>query len=148
MAGAYTQLYIHIIFSVKGRRALLSSEWRSELFSYVSGIVSAKGHKSIIVNGVADHVHILLGMKPSVALSELVRDIKSNSSKFLNEKKWLRERFEWQSGYGAFTYSHSQLPKVYRYIQDQELHHQKYSFKEEYLGLLEHFDISYDERYV
>ena len=148
MAGTYSQLYIHVVFSVKGRRGLLSPDWRKELFSYISGIISAKGHKSIIVNGVADHIHILLGIKPSIALSEIVRDIKNNSSKFINQKAWLKERFEWQTGYGAFTYSHSQLPKVYQYIEKQELHHKKRDFKEEYIGLLKHFDISYDERYV
>jgi len=148
MGGTYSQLYIHVVFSVKGRQALLSPDWRKELFSYISGIISAKGHKSIIVNGVADHVHILLGMKPSIALSDIVRDIKNNSSKFITEKKWIRNRFEWQTGYGAFSYSHSQLSKIYRYIQDQERHHQKRSFKEEYIDLLQHFDIAYDERYI
>ena len=148
MAGTYSQLYIHVVFSVKGRRGLLSPDWRKELFSYISGIISAKGHKSIIVNGVADHIHILLGIKPSIALSEIVRDIKNNSSKFINQKAWLKERFAWQTGYGAFTYSHSQLPKVYQYIEKQELHHKKRDFKEEYIGLLKHFDISYDERYL
>jgi len=148
MGGTYSQLYIHVVFSVKGRQALLSPDWRKELFSYISGIISAKGHKSIIVNGVADHVHILLGMKPSIALSDIVRDIKNNSSKFITEKKWTRNRFEWQTGYGAFSYSHSQLSKIYRYIQDQERHHQKRSFKEEYIDLLQHFDIAYDERYI
>ncbi len=148
MGGTYSQLYIHVVFSVKGRQALLSPDWRKELFSYISGIISAKGHKSIIVNGVADHVHILLGMKPSIALSDIVRDIKNNSSKFITEKKWIRNRFEWQTGYGAFSYSDSQLSKIYRYIQDQERHHQKRSFKEEYIDLLQHFDIAYDERYI
>jgi len=148
MGGTYSQLYIHVVFSVKGRQALLSPDWRKELFSYISGIISAKGHQSIIVNGVADHVHILLGMKPSIALSDIVRDIKNNSSKFITEKKWTRNRFEWQTGYGAFSYSHSQLSKIYRYIQDQERHHQKRSFKEEYIDLLQHFDIAYDERYI
>ncbi len=148
MGGTYSQLYIHVVFSVKGRQALLSPDWRKELFSYISGIISAKGHKSIIVNGVADHVHILLGMKPSIALSDIVRDIKNNSSKFITEKKWIRNRFEWQTGYGAFSYSHSQLSKIYRYIQNQERHHQKRNFKEEYIDLLQHFDIAYDERYI
>ncbi len=148
MAGTYTQLYIHVVFAVKGRQALLNPDWRKELFSYISGIISAKGHKSIIVNGVSDHVHILLGMKPSIALSDIVRDIKNNSSKFINEKNPLKNRFEWQAGYGAFTYSHSQLSKIYRYIQDQERHHQKRGFREEYVDLLQHFDIAYDERYI
>jgi REP element-mobilizing transposase RayT len=148
MAGTYTQLYIHIVFSVKGRQALLSPDWRKELFSYISGIISAKGHKSIIVNGVADHVHILLGMKPSIALSDIVRDIKNNSSKFINEKKWLKYKFQWQSGYGAFSYSHDQIPRVYQYILNQEEHHKSQSFKKEYESLLQDFNIDYNQKYI
>lgn len=148
MPGTYSQIYIHIVFAVKGRENLLHKNWREEVFRYIAGIISEKGHKSIIVNGFNDHVHCFVGLKPSVALSDLVRDIKNNSSKFINEKKLIRGKFNWQEGYGAFSYSQSQIKKVYQYILNQEMHHHKKTFKEEYIDLLNRFEVEYKNEYL
>ena len=137
MAGTYSQIYIHYVIVVKGRQNLLHSPWRLELFRYIAGIIKAKNQKSIIVNGVEDHVHILVGLRPSLSVSDLIRDIKNNSTNFINEKKCVRGKFSWQEGYGAFSYSHSQIPNVYNYILNQVEHHKKLTFKEEYLEFLE-----------
>ena len=148
MPGAYTQIYIQIVFAVKGRENHISKTWRDELHKYISGIITNKGQKSIIVNGVSDHVHVFVGLKPSMALSDLVRDIKNNSSNFINEKKFVKGKFSWQEGYGAFSYAHSQIEQVYNYILNQEQHHHKKTFKEEYLDFLEKFQVEYDEKYL
>src|SRR5699024_741731 len=113
MAGTYSQIYIQYVFAVKGRQNLLRKAWQKEVFKYISGIIKAKGQKSIIVNGVTDHVHVFVGLKPSMNISDLVRDIKNNSSKFINEQGWIRGKFSWQEGYGAFSYAHSQIDNVY-----------------------------------
>lgn len=147
MPGAYTQIYIQIVFAVKGRENHISKTWRDELHKYISGIITNKGQKSIIVNGVSDHVHVFVGLKPAMALSDLVRDIKNNSTNFINEKKFVKGKFSWQEGYGAFSYAHSQIEQVYNYILNQEQHHHKKTFKEEYLDLLEKFQVEYDEKY-
>ena len=144
-AGTFSQIYIQLVFVVKGRENLLSKTFREEVFKYMSGIVKAKGQKSIIINGVEDHVHLFIGLKPSMRLSDLVRDIKNNTTNFINEKQFLRGKFSWQEGYGAFSYSQSHIENVYKYILNQEIHHQKKSFKEEYLELLEKFQIAYKE---
>jgi REP element-mobilizing transposase RayT len=133
---------------VKGRSNLLQKPWRDEVFKYMAGITKNKGHKPIIVNGVADHVHLLWGLKPAMAISELIRDVKNNASNFINEQKWTKARFAWQEGYGAFSYAHSQIESVYNYILNQEEHHRKRTFREEYLELLEQFQISYEERFL
>jgi len=148
MSSTYSQIYIHIVFAVKGRQNLLGKEWRKDVFKYIAGIIKEKGHKSIIVNGYSDHVHCFIGIKPSIAISDLVRDIKNNSSKFINEKGYLRNKFSWQEGYGAFSYSHSQINRVYNYILKQEEHHSIKSFKDEYLELLKKFEIDYNENYL
>lgn len=148
MAGTFSQLYIQIVFAVKGRRNLIDKKWKDELYKYISGIITNKGHKSIIVNGVSDHIHIFVGLKPSIAISDLVRDIKNNSSNFINDKKFVESKFSWQEGYGAFSYAHSQIEQVYNYILNQEKHHQKQTFKEEYLEFLEKFQIEYNEKYL
>jgi len=148
MPGSYSQIYIQYVFSVKGRENLLLKPWREEVFKYMAGIVNTKNQKSIIVNGVADHVHVFVGLKPSMNISDLVRDIKNNSSNFINEQKWVRGKFSWQEGYGAFSYAHSQLDDVYRYIANQENHHCKRSFRDEYLDFLQKFAVDYDERYL
>ena len=113
MAGTYSQLYIQVVFTVKGKENLLNKEWRSELFKYISGIITAKNQKSIIVNGVSDHVHIFIGLKPNICISDLVRDIKNNSSKYINENNLVHGKFQWQEGYGVFSYAHSQIDNVY-----------------------------------
>lgn len=148
MPGSFSQIYIQIVFAVKGRQNLIGKEWKDELHKYISGIITNKGQKSIIVNGVADHVHIFVGLKPAMAISDLVRDIKNNSSNFINEKKFIKGKFSWQEGYGAFSYAHSQIENVYQYIANQEEHHKKKTFKEEYLGFLQKFEIEYNEKYL
>ncbi|MCE2962163.1 MAG: IS200/IS605 family transposase [Chitinophagales bacterium] len=148
MAGTFSQIYIQYVFAVKGRQNLLHKPWREEVFKYISGIIKGKNQKPIIVNGVEDHVHCFVGLKPGMSISDLVRDIKNNSSNFINEQKFLKGKFSWQEGYGAFSYSHSQIENVYRYIENQEEHHRKISFKEEYFDFLEKFEIEYDEKYL
>jgi len=146
--GVFTQLYIHLVFAVRYRERLLRKEIRSEVFKYVSGIITNRKHKSIIVNGVFDHIHILIGFNPIDKISDLVGCIKKESSVFINSKGWFNGKFHWQDGYGAFSYSRSQLDRVYNYILNQEQHHRKKSFKEEYVGLLEKFAIEYDDKFL
>jgi len=148
MAGTFTQLYIQYVFAVKGRANLLQKPWRDEVFKYMAGIIKGKNQKSIIVNGVADHVHIFVGLKPSMCISDLVRDIKNNSSNFINEQKFLKGKFEWQEGYGAFSYAQSQIDNVYKYIANQEEHHKKKTFKEEYIDFLLKYEIEFKEEYL
>lgn len=148
MPGTFTQIYIHVIFAVKGRQNLLQKPWREEVFKYIAGIIKNKNQKPIIVNGVSDHVHLLLGLRPIMCLSDLIRDVKNNTTNFINEQKYIRSKFSWQEGYGAFSYSHSQLHNVYNYILNQEEHHRVKSFKEEYLNLLKEFEIEYEEKYL
>jgi putative transposase len=148
MANTYSQIYIQIVFAVSGRENLISKEWKDELYKYITGIVTNHGQKLLAINGVADHLHLLLNIKPNIALSELVRDIKANSSRWINEKRLVRGKFQWQEGFGAFSYSLSQLDDVIGYIQRQEEHHQKVSFKKEYLTYLERFNVDFDEKYV
>lgn len=148
MAGTYSQIYIQIVFAVNGRANLLQKTWRDEVFKYIAGIVKGKNQKPIIVNGVANHVHLFVGLKPSISVSDLVRDVKNNSSNFINEQKYVRGKFSWQEGFGSFSYSHSQIEQVYQYILNQEEHHRKQTFKEEYLDFLKKFEVDYDEKYL
>jgi REP element-mobilizing transposase RayT len=141
--NVYTQIYIQLVFSPKNRHALLSANIRSTVFSYISGIVDKMSHKSIAVNGMADHVHILLGLEPKISISDTVRDIKRSSSLYINSNHLCRYKFEWQEGYGAFSYGRSNLDRIYQYVINQEKHHQKMSFKTEYTGLLDKFEIPY-----
>ena len=148
MANTYSQLYAQLIFSPKGRQNLILPSFEEEIFKYITGIVQNKGQKMIAINGMPDHIHLFIGFKPSVALSDLVRDIKASSSKLINEKKWLPHKFCWQEGFGCFTYSHSQLDSVAKYVLEQKVHHQKRTFREEYLQLLKKFGVSFDERFL
>jgi len=148
MANTYTQIYIHVVFAVEGRQSLIAPEHNDELQKYFTGIVSAQKQKLIAINNMPDHVHMLIGLTPNVALSDLVRDVKANSSKFIHEKRWLVGRFGWQEGFGAFSYARSQLDAVIRYIQNQQKHHAKKSFQDEYMELLEKFGAAYDQRYI
>lgn len=148
MANTFSQIYIQYVFAVNGRECLLQKPWRTEVFKYMAGIITAKEQKSIIVNGVADQVHVFVGLQPGMRPSDLIRDIKNNSSRFINESNFLKGRFSWQEGYGAFSYSRSQIERVYAYIANQEEHHKKRSFREEYIELLQKFEIKYDERYL
>ncbi len=148
MANTYTQIHIQAVFVVQNRESLIHEKWETDLYRYISGIVKNQGHKLLQINGMPDHIHILLGMRPIQSLSDLMKKIKGDSSKWINQSKIDHGRFSWQEGYGAFSYAKSQVPNVIRYIKDQKLHHQKKTFKEEYLTLLNEFDIDYDERYI
>lgn len=148
MPGTFSQIYIQVVFAVKGRENLIRNDWKKELHKYIAGIIKGKEQKSIIVNGMPDHIHAFIGLRPSIAIADLVRDIKNNSSNFINEHKWVKNKFAWQAGYGAFSYSHSHIDNVYKYILNQELHHKKKTFKEEYLEFLKKFTIEYDEKYL
>lgn len=148
MANTYHQVYIQAVFAVKYREAVLHNEWRKDVFAVIGNIINETGCKTIIVNGVEDHVHCFFGLKPTVSISELMKTVKAKSSKFINDNQFLINQFEWQEGYGAFSYSHSQINNVYNYIKNQESHHKKENFKEEYLNFLEKFNIPFDERYI
>lgn len=148
MAKTYTQIYIQVVFAIEGRQSLIAPEHNNELQKYITGIVSAQRHKLIATNNMPDHLHLLVGLRPDAALSELVRDIKANSSRFINEKRWMLGRFSWQEGFGAFSYSRSQLGAVIRYVQNQQKHHARKSFREEYTALLHKFEVDHDPRYV
>lgn len=148
MAGTYSQIYIQVVFAVKGRRNLLMDSWRQDVFKYMSGIIEAKKQKPIIINGVKDHVHLFIGIVPSGSLSDIVRDVKNNSTNFINSQNYLPERFSWQEGFGAFSYGRSQIDRVYQYILNQEKHHRDQSFKIEYLNLLRKFGVDYNEKYL
>ncbi|MCA1752494.1 MAG: transposase [Flavobacteriales bacterium] len=148
MANTYRSVLLQYVFAVKGRHNLLHKSWRDEVFRYMTGIIEAKGQKSIIVNGVSDHVHVLVGVKPPFEMDAFIRDVKNNSSKFINKKGWLPRKFSWQSGYGIFSYSQDQIHRLYEYILNQEAHHAKKSFKEEYIQLLKDFEIEYEEKYL
>jgi REP element-mobilizing transposase RayT len=146
--NVYTQIYIQLVFSPKNREALLHENIRPTVFSYLSGCVDEMSHKSIAVNGMADHVHILLGLNPQKSITDTVRDIKRSSSLFINQNRLCRHKFEWQEGYGGFSYGRSHLDRIYHYILNQEKHHQNVTFKNEYMGLLERFEISYENQYL
>jgi REP element-mobilizing transposase RayT len=148
MANTYTQLYIHVVFAVKRRACVISKSWRDELFQYITGIITNKGQKLMIVNGVEDHIHILLGIKPDCNLSDLVRDIKANSSRWINEKRLVPGKFEWQNGFGAFSVGASQVNIICNYIAHQEEHHQTTKFRKEYIEFLQAYDIDYKEEYL
>ncbi|MBU3659646.1 MAG: IS200/IS605 family transposase [Flavobacteriales bacterium] len=148
MANTYTQMYIQIVFAVKRRQNLIQKKWKDELHKYICGIVNGKGQKVYATGGVEDHIHILVSIKPNIAISDLVRDIKANSSKWINENEFVRGKFQWQEGFGAFSYAQSQLDNVIAYINNQEEHHQKKNFKNEYLTLIQKFNIEYDEKYL
>ena len=148
MAGTYTQIYIHVVIAVKGRQNLICHPWDTHLHRYIAGIIKGKGMKPIIVNGMPDHLHIFIGMLPSMAISDLVRDIKNNASNFVNDNKFVRGKFSWQEGFGAFQYSKSQVETVYEYIKNQEDHHKIKTFKEEYMDLLNKFEIEYKEKHL
>jgi REP element-mobilizing transposase RayT len=148
MANTYTQIYIHIVFAVKNRDAMISRAWSERLRRYITGIVQNQGHKLIAINTMPDHVHIFIGMKPDATLSDLVRDIKRDSTNFINNEIKPQGKFAWQEGFGAFSYSHAQIDSVVKYILNQEEHHRRKTFREEYEEMLREFAVQYDARYV
>ncbi len=148
MPNTYTQIYIHVIIVVKGRKCLIPGDRKNQLYKYITGIIQNKNHKLIVINGVSNHIHMLIGMNPSESLSNLMKEVKRCATNYINEQKWLKGKFAWQAGFGAFSYSRSQLDKVVKYIQSQEKHHQRKSFMEEYVELLEMFEVEFDSRYI
>lgn len=148
MPGTFSQIYIQYVFAVKGRENLIRHSFQEELYKYIAGIVSGKEQKSLAVNGMEDHVHVLVGLKPGMRVSDLVRDIKNNSSNFINKNGFLQQKFSWQEGYGAFSYSQSNFGRVVDYIKNQKEHHQKKTFRQEYLEFLKKFQIPFEEKYV
>ena len=148
MPNTYSQIYIQIVFVVKRRQNLISKQHREELHKFITGIVTNRGQKMLAVFAMPDHVHLLVGLQPNVSVSDLARDIKAGSSKFINDSKWLNVKFNWQEGFGAFSYAKSQIDNVIKYILNQEEHHRKQTFKKEYLAYLQKLEIDYDERYL
>lgn len=148
MAGTYSQIYIQIVFAVKHRDALIHESWEERLYQYITGIVQNKEQKMLAINGMPNHVHLLIGMKPSCCISDLVREVKKSSTEFIAENKLSKFKFNWQEGYGAFSYSHSQLDDVIGYIMNQKEHHKEKTFQEEYTGFLKKFNIEFEENYL
>jgi putative transposase len=148
MPNTYTQMFVQVVFTVHGRENIINEKHRDELEKYICGIITNKKCKPLAIYCNPDHIHILISINPTVSVSDLVRDIKANSSKLINEKKWIVGKFSWQDGYGGFTYSRSQIDQVSKYILNQDIHHKKRTFKEEYLSLLQKLEIEYDEKYL
>jgi putative transposase len=148
MANTYTQIYLQIIIVVKGRQCLIPEEKKERLYKYITGIIQNKKHKLIAINGVSNHIHFLVGLNPAEALSVLVKEVKRCSSNFINEQRWIKGRFSWQEGYGAFSYSRSQLNNVIQYVVNQELHHKKKTFREEYVEMLKKFEVMYNDKFI
>ena len=148
MANTYSQIYIQLVFAVNGRHSLIPKSNKEDLHKFISGLVQKREQKMLSIFCMPDHAHMLIGLEPKLAISDLVRDIKAGSSKFINDSNWLNRKFSWQEGFGAFSYSKSQIDQVIKYILNQEQHHYKRTFKEEYLDLLKKFEIEYDEKYL
>ncbi len=148
MANTYSQIYLQIVFCVKGRQNLILENHREEIHKYITGIVQNRECKMLAIYCMPDHTHILIGLKPSILIADLVRDIKSSSSRFINDNNWIKGKFSWQEGYGVFSYSRSHIDNVVKYILNQEEHHKKRTFKEEYIELLQKFEIEYNGKYL
>jgi putative transposase len=148
MANTYHQIYLQAVFAVKYREAVLDKAWRNKLQGVIGNLINETGCKTIIVNGVEDHMHCFLGLKPVVSVSELMKTVKAKSSKYINDHKLTKKKFEWQEGYGVFSYRQRDVDQIYNYVMNQEVHHQKQSFREEYLDLLKEFGLTYDEQYI
>ena len=148
MANTYHQIYLQTVFAVKYRNAVIDKDWSSRLFGVIGNLINESNCKTLIVNDVEDHVHFLLGLKPVVSVSELMKSVKAKSSKYVNDHNLTTKRFEWLEGYGVFSYSQSSIDSVFHYIQSQEAHHKKQTFRDEYLGFLKKFKVAYDEKYI
>ena len=148
MANTYTQIHIQFVYAVKFRESIIGKDWKDELYKYTTGIIQKNNHKMIAINGMSDHIHILIGMRPTQSISDLIQDVKGCSSKWINKKGVLKGKFEWQEGYGAFSYGKSQVNDVVNYINNQESHHKKITFLEEYQTFLEKFEVEYDEKFI
>tara|TARA_R110002073_G_scaffold335881_2_gene529330 strand:- start:1645 stop:2106 length:462 start_codon:yes stop_codon:yes gene_type:complete len=148
MANTYTQIHIQVVFAVQNRQSLIKNEWKDELYKYITGIIQNHNHKLLQINGMPDHIHILFGMRPKQSLSDLMKQVKQDSSKWINSKGFVNGKFSWQAGFGAFSYAKSDISNVIDYIKNQEQHHKSITFQKEYLHLLKEFNIEYDERYI
>lgn len=148
MANTFTQIHIHVVFAVQNRQSLILENWEFRLHKYITAIIQAKGHKVLAIGGMPDHIHILIGWRPEYAISDLIRKVKSESSKWINENKFVLGKFSWQEGYGAFSYSKSQVPRVIKYVLQQKLHHKSKTFIDEYKKILTELGIQFDERYL
>ncbi len=148
MADAYRRIYLHLVFAVANRRALLGLQWRNEVFKYIAGILNNKGHYSLAINGYNDHIHIFFDYNVNELVPDLVREIKKSSSNFIRKKRFTRYKFNWQNGYGIFSHSNAEKGRIINYIRNQEEHHRKITFKEEYLEFLRDFEIDYNSQYL
>jgi len=148
MANSYSQIFIQVVFAVKHRDVVIKTEWEERLYQYITGIVQNKGQKMLAINGMPDHIHFLIGLKPDCCLSDLIREVKKASNEFINENKLTQSKFYWQEGFGAFSYSRSQIDTVAKYILNQKEHHKKQTFKDEYLEFLKKYEIEYNEKYL
>jgi putative transposase len=148
MANTYTQIHIQVVFTVQDRDSIIHYHWKDELYKYITGIIQKNDHKVLAINGMPDHIHILFGLRPKQSLSDIMQDIKGCSSKWINERRFVRSKFAWQEGYGAFSYAKTDLTAVIRYIHDQQDHHARKTFLEEYRCMLKEFGIEYDDRFV
>jgi len=148
MANTFSQIYLQFVFAVQGRHSLIRKEYKEELHKYITALVHARKAKMLAVNCMPDHTHLFVGFKPSVLISDFIKEVKVQSNEFITDKKWMNKSFKWQDGYGVFSYGHSQIDRVCNYVLNQEKHHLKKSFKEEYYELLEKFSLPYEERYL
>ncbi|MDR0969943.1 MAG: IS200/IS605 family transposase [Lentimicrobiaceae bacterium] len=148
MANTFTQIHIHTVFAVQNRMSLINALWQNQLYMYITSIIQKHGHKVLAIGGMPDHIHILFGFRPTQALSNLMQEVKRDSSEWINKEKLTMGKFSWQEGYGAFSYSKSHISQVANYIETQSEHHKKRSFIEEYKKILQDFDIQYDEQYI
>lgn len=148
MPNTYTQIYIQLVFAVKYRESLINSVWKDELCKHITGTVQNNKSKMLAVNGMPDHMHIFIGYKPTVSIPDLVKDIKVSSSLMINDKKLAKGKFAWQEGYGAFSYSTSQIDRICKYVLNQELHHKELTFREEYTKFLKGFKVDYEDKYL
>ena len=148
MANTYTQIHIQVVFTVQNRDCIIQNSWKEELYKYISGVIQNHKHKVLAINGMPDHLHILIGMRPTQSLSDLMQDVKGSSSKWINQKRFTKGKISWQEGFGAFSYGKSQITQVIDYIKNQELHHQKRTFLEEYKDFLEKFEVDFDQRFI
>ena len=147
MSSTFSQIYLQVVFAVQGRQSLINQSWEEELYKYITGIVQNKNQKMLAISGVSDHIHFFIGMKPACCLSDLVREVKKSSNEFIKDKKFC-SGFHWQDGYGAFSYSHSQLTNVINYVMNQKKHHRKKTFREEYIEFLQKFEVEYEDKYL
>jgi len=148
MANTFSQIYLQFVFAAKDRQGLISKNNKEELHKYITSLIQSRGAKLLAINCMPDHIHIFVGFKPTILISDFVKEIKVQSNEFINSKNWIKGRFQWQEGYGVFSYSQSHIDSVIKYIQNQEIHHQKKSFKQEYMAVLEKFEVPFEERYL